>query len=93
MSSHLSIAWNIGSNRQSLELEETTNLKVYRGRVSVINVMDGNLRVFGMWHSFVHSFVHLEGFFDIIDCLDFHETSKRMQISICLVQILMFNTA
>ena len=25
MSSHLSIAWNIGSNRQSLKLEETAN--------------------------------------------------------------------
>ena len=40
--------------------------------MSVKNEMHGNLPVFGM----KHLFVHLEGYIDIIDCLDFYETSK-----------------
>ena len=41
MPSYLSIAWNIKFNRQSLEHEE----KHYRGRMSVINNLHGNLPV------------------------------------------------
>ena len=46
--------------------------------MSVKHEMHGNLPVCGMWHLFVH----LEGFFDIIECLDFYETSKRTQTSV-----------
>ena len=40
--------------------------------MSVKSEMHCNLSVFGMQHLFVH----LEGYFDIVDCLDFYETSK-----------------